>query len=591
MEANASWAVAGSAAQSVTPADALVFIRRQFWLIAGITLLALVVGLSYVLLARTEYVARAELLIEPGNQRALWQDNGVVDLTIDNAQVESQVQVLQSEQIANDVIDRLKLIDDPEFRQVGSDYERRRLAIGRFENSLSARRIGQSYVIEVSFRSADPEKAARITNAITAGYLRDQQQAKRDAAAQASQWMEEEITGLGAQLNTAAAAAQQFRVSHGITDTGVNNGQPQLIDQLTQLEAKAQAYRKVYESLLERFTENQQQASYPVSNARVITAASRPLTKAYPKSRLVLLLSVLLGLLVGLAAAAVRAMQDGTVRSAKELRQAFGLSVWGVLPTRRASGGVDGFNECSIEVLDTPRSAFSEAIRNVEISMQRACAGRAACSIGIVSVLPDDDTTTFTTNLAALCEAAGASTVLVDADLRKRQLTRRLAPEAAAGLLDALLDGPSDFLLYERQTGAQLLPAVDDIVRNRPPQPLGGPATHNLLEQLKQRFQTILVALPALQHPGDARALAPFLDGCVLVVAYGRTPLHAIEDAIEQLRADGVPLFGVVVTEFSDDIQLPFGLQWDRLREFDLADMLQRLSRLIHQRSERVGPR
>src|ERR1700735_47244 len=94
MEANASWAVAGSAAQSVTPADALVFIRRQFWLIAGITLLALVVGLSYVLLARTEYVARAELLIEPGNQRALWQDNGVVDLTIDNAQVESQVQVL-----------------------------------------------------------------------------------------------------------------------------------------------------------------------------------------------------------------------------------------------------------------------------------------------------------------------------------------------------------------------------------------------------------------------------------------------------------------------------------------------------------------
>src|SRR5258706_9387370 len=110
--------------------------------------------------------------------------------------------------------------------------------------------------------------------------------------------MQERVTELSAKLNTAAAAVQKFRAENGISDIGTNN-QPRLIDKLTELEARAQAYRKLYESFLQKLTENQQQESYPVSNARVITAASTPLVKAYPKTRLILLLSMLLGLVVG----------------------------------------------------------------------------------------------------------------------------------------------------------------------------------------------------------------------------------------------------------------------------------------------------
>ncbi|HXO02292.1 MAG TPA: Wzz/FepE/Etk N-terminal domain-containing protein, partial [Stellaceae bacterium] len=140
------------AGRTVTLADATNFLQQQFWLIAGAMAAAMVLAALYVLFTPAEYVARAELLIEPGKQRALWQDNGVVDLTIDNAQVESQVEVLQSERIANDVIARLGLVNDPEFLKPGSDYERQRATLGQFEGARSARRIGQSYAIEVSFR-------------------------------------------------------------------------------------------------------------------------------------------------------------------------------------------------------------------------------------------------------------------------------------------------------------------------------------------------------------------------------------------------------------------------------------------------------
>jgi uncharacterized protein involved in exopolysaccharide biosynthesis len=302
------WPVMTHGGDTVTLSDAFGFLRQQFWLIAGVVSMMVMLAAIYVVLAPSEYLSRAELLIEPDKQRALWQDNGVVENTIDNAQVESQVEVLRSEGIANDVISKLGLVDDPEFRTSGTTYERLRATITRFEDELSARRVGQSYVIEVTFRSRDPAKAARIANAVTAGYLRDQQQAKQDVAKAASDWVEAQIEALGVKLNAAAAAAQDFRVSHGLSQANGSNSQPQLNDRLTLLDSKAEAYRKVYEGLLEHFTENQEQASYPVANARVITSASEPLNKTYPRSKIILLLSLLVGLVIGVAAGAVRAM-------------------------------------------------------------------------------------------------------------------------------------------------------------------------------------------------------------------------------------------------------------------------------------------
>jgi Mrp family chromosome partitioning ATPase/LPS O-antigen subunit length determinant protein (WzzB/FepE family) len=585
-----AWTMPATAGQTVTLADAMVFLRQQFWLIAGAVAVMLLLAVGYVLTTPATYVGRAELLIEPAKQGPLWQDNGTVDLTIDSAQVESQVEVLQSERIANDVISKLGLINDSEFRISGSDYERQRAVLSHFENALSARRVGQSYVIEVSFRSRDPQKAAQIANAVTDAYLRDQQQAKQDVAAQASQWMESQISDLGVQLNTAAAAAQEFRVSHGITEAQGNSGQPQLIDKLTQLEAKAQAYRKVYEGLLEHFTEDKQQASYPVSNARVITSASRPLGKTYPKTKLILLLSVLVGLVIGIAVAAARVMLDGSVRSAKQLGQTLDLAVLGLLPKRRAEPLAEGQRDDRVEVVDAPLSPFSEAMRNVKISVQRACGSLSGRCLGVLSLGHDDPTSTVAVNLAALFAASGSKTLLVDANFRDRRLTKRLDPAARIGLAEALRDGElSDALLADRKTNTHLLPIGNRMPIASPADLLDSPAVSLLLPKLKRNFATIVVDLPPLEDACDTRAVAPLLDGCIIVVTHGRTSLRALQDTIELLRGDNVSLFGIVVAGVSEDIPPLFGVHLDQVRDFDYADGAQRLARSMQQKWRRAG--
>jgi len=74
---------------------------------------------------------------------------------------------------------------------------------------------------------------------------------------------------------------------------------------LRDLESNAQTYRALYDNFLQRYMESVQQQSFPITEARVITAATRPLSKSSPKMLLVLGFAMVLGSAVGLLAAAL----------------------------------------------------------------------------------------------------------------------------------------------------------------------------------------------------------------------------------------------------------------------------------------------
>src|SRR4051812_14657337 len=95
------------------------YLRRQAWVIATCTALAVLGGLAYVLTAAPSYTSLATMIIDTRKFQGFQQQSIVNDIPIDSTAVESQVEILRSENVALAVIKNLKLNEDPEF--VGSN--------------------------------------------------------------------------------------------------------------------------------------------------------------------------------------------------------------------------------------------------------------------------------------------------------------------------------------------------------------------------------------------------------------------------------------------------------------------------------------
>ena len=235
-----------AASDSISAAEALQsivsFFRRQSSVFLITIFLTAALGVIYLVTARPMFTGQAQLLLDVQTVQALQAPRQLPFNPVE-PQVESQVGLLKSENIASAVIEKLHLAQDPEFTEPGggllaaisnfvsgefvsadqaapSEFELSRRAMGAFTRRLTVTRIPQSYIIQVYFQSYDPERAAQIANAIADAYIVDQLEAKYKATRQAGGWLQDRIKELRTQVSDAERAVVQFRTTHNIVSTG-----------------------------------------------------------------------------------------------------------------------------------------------------------------------------------------------------------------------------------------------------------------------------------------------------------------------------------------------------------------------------------
>jgi polysaccharide biosynthesis transport protein len=227
----------GAAPRRLDLHDIYTFVKSNWRIIAAWTIVAVALALGYAFTATPLYTATVELALDSRKVQAV-KEQVVGENSLDSSQVESEVTILRSESIALAVVKELKLTDDPEFvdDKPGffswlfggsgqlSDELRTRIAVSALRGGLVVRRIGLTNVLEISFRSPDRVKAARITNAAAQAYLREQLNVKYEAARGASAWLQERIAELRKQSSDAARAVEAYKEKHNIVDTGAGRG-------------------------------------------------------------------------------------------------------------------------------------------------------------------------------------------------------------------------------------------------------------------------------------------------------------------------------------------------------------------------------
>jgi uncharacterized protein involved in exopolysaccharide biosynthesis len=186
------------------------------------------------------------LLIDSSKLRILQQQQTPIgDVPIDTAQVETQVEILKSENIGLSVIKELKLTDDTEFANSSggilgflrhmldgeqSETALSRAALAAFIAKRTVTRVGRTYVLDIGFTSLDRARSAAIANAIADAYIVDQLEAKYQATKRASSWLQDRIKELRQQASEADRAVLDYKEKNKIVAVGGNSsGGPRLL--------------------------------------------------------------------------------------------------------------------------------------------------------------------------------------------------------------------------------------------------------------------------------------------------------------------------------------------------------------------------
>lgn len=226
--------------------NAVSVLVEGWWLLAIFIVAAATLAVAYIAATPPLYSARTELLFDPRQKQVVTGsvvETGLAANAV-SAQalfVDSQMRIIQSEATARKLINREGLADDPEFAGEPSVLgELRRLAGGllrslasrpttpgsgydkvleKVEDRLDVGRDPNTYVISIDFKSRDPEKAARLANAVAEIYLAESSGADSASTEEAAHALDTRLEALRIAANRDAAAVEQYRREHGLTDT------------------------------------------------------------------------------------------------------------------------------------------------------------------------------------------------------------------------------------------------------------------------------------------------------------------------------------------------------------------------------------
>lgn len=196
-----------------------------------------------------------------------------------------------------------------------------------------------------------------------------------------------------------------------------------------------------------------------------------------------------------------------------------------------------------------PKSSIAESYRTLRTNIQFASIGKEVKSILVTSTLPGEGKTTTAANLAVVMGQAGKKTVYIDGDLRRPTGYETLHVNNFRGITSYLVgDASINDIIQETE-----IPNVSVITSGPiPPNPaelLGTEEMSLLIEELKTRFDMVIVdSAPALAV-ADPIVLSTYVDGCLIVIHSGKTNEDLVEKVIEQLKMVDARILGVVLNK------------------------------------------
>ncbi len=325
---------------------------------------------------------------------------------------------------------------------------------------------------------------------------------------------------------------------------------------LVELQQKATASQTLYDNYLARFKEIMTSAGTEQSDARIVSEAQIPNRPSSPRFLLDGALALIVAGVFGFIAGVIAELLDHSFGNGLEIERRVHAPCIGSIPL--LTSVAKGARQPPVEyIVANPFSVFAESFRNLKVSILQSNVRSSAQDgprpaggtiVAVTSPLTGEGKTTTSVCLGETSSLQGARTLVVDCDLRRRSLQKFVDRGPKAGLVevvhgDVLLE---DAVVIDELTGVHYLPlshgklTATDI--------FGSVAMDDLLDQLRKRYDFIILDTAPLLALADARILAAKCDAVILLCSWRKTSEDALKSAIRLLRAAGAPLAGISLT-------------------------------------------
>lgn len=352
--------------------------------------LALTVATAAIItdLLPRQYVATTSLVLNSSDSNPF--DVPVVTAKGTSAYLSTQIDIIRSRGVARNVVDTLRLAEDPELQKkfhaaAGGEGDIREWLAEQLLEDLTVEPSGDSRVIAIGFRSTDPRRAADIANAFAEAYIGKTLEFMVDPARRNAAWFDEQLKHLRQRLLDSQSQLTSFQQEQGIIsiderlDTETNRlnelsknyvqvqaeasdvrsrqlghnhpeykraisreqavrnsleSQKALLLELKQqrdklgiLAREVESNQRVYDATLERYYQTSLESQFNQANISILNEATVPLTPSSPAVLFNYVSAILFGLLLGAAFAVLAEASDRRMRTPEDIGSMLGTRV------------------------------------------------------------------------------------------------------------------------------------------------------------------------------------------------------------------------------------------------------------------------
>lgn len=507
-----------------------VIIARK-WVIVGVTALVVFAALLFSLLQKPVYESRVMILADINRAGESASDSLISFAFNDpNLFIQTQAEIIGTMTMARSVRDRLEYdyeeaaYDREEGKEV---YIPERIPTAEeLRDSVKVERAQNTNVFEIAVSNRDPLLARDAAQAYAEEYILNRQLSAIKQISDARKEVWNRITELETQIADIAQEAKQYTRE---------NIPPEL-------EAEASQAVSLWATLYEKYMSLRIAEALQQRGLEIIEPAEAG-RKVSPRTTRNGILALFLGLILGVGLAFLVDYLDDTLKTREDFERGYGASIIGEI----AGATFMGEEEREVVYFTQPESTAAEGYRNLRTNLQFLNLDGSTRLIMVTSASPEEGKTSVSANLGAALSEMGRRVLVVEADLRRPVLDRFLVEKEDKGLTSVIMGAAS---LDETvvTTGNENFHVL--MSGPKPPNPaelVSSQAMQELLLRLREEYDYVIVDAPPVLAVSDAIAMAPMMDGVLVVASHGIANRDGARHTMELLSKVETRVLGVVI--------------------------------------------